>query len=94
MANDTKQEIKTQPAAFSPIDGLTRRLIRVCASLALTAAMIFFTYSAFAGTVLGGGSTKVFTGVACLLLVLISCIMIEKIVLKNTSKETTGLDVE
>lgn len=55
---------------------------------------MFFVYSAYAGTVLGEGSTKVFTGVACLLLVLLSCMMIEKILLKNATNDADSLDVK
>jgi small neutral amino acid transporter SnatA (MarC family) len=83
MGNDTQQETPKPPEKISPLDGITRQLIRVCASIALFGAIVFFVYSAYAGTVLGEGSTKVFTGVACLLLVLLSCMMIEKILLKN-----------
>lgn len=76
------------------IDKQTARLVRVSAVMTLSAGMIFFTYSAYAGAFLGGGSTQIFTGVACLALSLVSCILIEKITLENTTSNTTPSDVE
>jgi hypothetical protein len=73
---------KTQASA-APIDQLTRRLVKTGGSIALIASMGFFVYCAYAGTFLGGGSIQIFTGVGCLLLVLIGCNIIEKIVIKN-----------
>jgi hypothetical protein len=67
----------------SSIDRQTRRLVKTGGSIALVASMGFFIYCAYAGAFLGGGSTQIFTGVACLLLVLIGCSIIEKIVIKN-----------
>jgi DMSO/TMAO reductase YedYZ heme-binding membrane subunit len=94
MTNETKQKTQSPRIKISPLDGMTRWLIRVCASVALFGAMVFFVYSAYSGAVLGKGSSEVFTGVACLLLVLISCIMIERIVLKNSTIDAGSLDVK
>ncbi len=76
------------PENPTPIDQQTRRLVKTGAAIALLSSMGFFIYCAYAGTFLGGGSTQIFMGVACLLLVLIGCIIIDKIVIKKQEQNT------
>jgi Na+/pantothenate symporter len=59
----------------------TARFVKVFSAIALSAGVVFFVYSAFAGTFLGGGSAQVFTGLACLFILLASSIIIEEVVL-------------
>jgi hypothetical protein len=72
----------------STIDRQTGRLVKAGGSVALVASMGYFIYCAYAGIVLGGGSNQIFTGVACLFLVLTGCIIIERIVIKNSGQST------
>ncbi|MDP2805273.1 MAG: hypothetical protein Q8O24_04955 [Gallionellaceae bacterium] len=65
------------------IDIHTARVVKTLAALALTVGIMFFSYSAYAGAFLGGGSSQIFTGVASLLMVLASCFVIEKIALEK-----------
>lgn len=66
-----------------PLGKETARIIRISAALSLFFGMIFFAYSVYGGAFLDGGSTQIFKGVACLLLVLASCSIIEKITLEK-----------
>jgi hypothetical protein len=88
-----KMQGKSQENA-SPVDQLTRRLVKTGGALALLSSMGFFIYCAYAGIILGGGSSQIFTGVACLFLVLIGCIIIEKIVIKDPEHSTDPPDNE
>jgi len=63
------------------IDQHTARAVKVSAGASLAIGIVFFSYSAYAGAFLGGGSSQIFTGVAVLLMMLGSCYLIEKLVL-------------
>jgi hypothetical protein len=63
------------------IDHHTARIVDVMSSMALLAGMVFFTYSAYAGAFLDGGSTQVFKGLACLMILLAANLVIKEIVL-------------
>jgi len=65
------------------IDKVTASMVRATAGIALGSGILFFSYSAYAGTFLGGGADQILTGVACLALILISCSVIEKIIQKQ-----------
>ena len=71
------------PSLPSTIDQHTARLARLFTTLALIAGMIFFVYSAYAGVFLEGGSTQVFIGLVCLILVLGIHVMNENIMLQK-----------
>ena len=58
----------------------TSKIVRVISSISLFSGIVFFVYSAYAGTFSDGGSTQVFKGLAALLLLLVGNIVIEKIV--------------
>jgi hypothetical protein len=88
-----KMQDKAQEST-SPIDRQTRRLVKTGGSIALIASMVFFVYCAYAGVILGGGSSQIFTGVACLFLVLVGCIIIEKIVLNSPEQNANPPDVK
>ncbi len=63
------------------IDQHTARAVKISAGASLAIGIAFFSYSAYAGAFLGGGSIQIFTGVAVLLLLLGSSYLIEKLVL-------------
>ena len=58
------------------------KLIRVVASIALLIGIFFFLFEAYVGTFLNGGSTQIFIGLACLILLLVGNLIIEQIILK------------
>ncbi len=80
-------EQNQNPNQPSSIDRDTAQFVKMCSSFALMGGIIFFVYSAYAGVILDGGSTQVFTGLGCLLLLLVGNFIIEKIVLKKSTKE-------
>jgi hypothetical protein len=86
----------TAPATSdaSTIDLHTARIVRVTVAVALSTGMLFFAYSAYAGTFLGGGSDQIFIGVACLIMILASCSVIEKIIQKKLASKAIPLHVE
>jgi hypothetical protein len=65
------------------MDHKTARLVRVSSTISLLAGIIFFVYSAYAGTFLDGGSTQVFIGLTSLILLLAIHVMNEKVILQT-----------
>jgi hypothetical protein len=70
------------PLSLDRHTAIFAKLVRVGSSIALFAGILFFLYQVYVGTFLNGGSTQVFIGLACLILLLVSNLIIEKIVLK------------
>ncbi len=59
------------------------KVVRIGSTIALLLGIIFFLFEVYVGTFLNGGSTQVFIGLACLILLVISNLIIEKIILKS-----------
>jgi hypothetical protein len=69
--NMTAQELPSNNQAFKAVSFFSR--------LALAIGIAFFSYSAYAATVLGKGSSQIFIGVAFLLMMLGSCFLTRKL---------------